>query len=104
MELKEFGIIIRDIRKQLLNITQNQLAAEVNSTQALLSRLENGKGSTPQLVFAVLKALREKNIRTHLIFVKSFEFANLLNRPMENSQLQKNQFVSFITTADAGKN
>ena len=60
MDLKEFGIIIRDIREQLLDITQNQLATEVNSTQALLSRLENGKGSTPQLVFAVLEVLRKK--------------------------------------------
>lgn len=94
MDLKEFGIIIRDIREQLLDITQNQLATEVNSTQALLSRLENGKGSTPQLVFAVLEALRKKNIKTHLIFVKPFDFGSLSNTPINKTQPN---FVSFTT-------
>ncbi len=80
MDIKEFGIIIRDIREKLLDITQKEMAREIQSTQALLSRLENGKGSTPQMIFKVLGFLKKRDINTHLIFSEPFDLDKLLDK------------------------
>jgi predicted transcriptional regulator len=77
MDIKEFGSIIRDIREDILEISQSQLAIEIKSRQGLVSRLENGKGATADIVFDVLVFLESKRINTHMIFFKPFDFAKL---------------------------
>lgn len=54
---KIFGVEIARARKSK-NLTQSKLAAKVNTRQATISDLENGKGGTRiDMIFAIMAAL-----------------------------------------------
>lgn len=76
MNSVEFGIIIREIREKILNVSQEELASSVNSSQYLISRLERGM-TTIHTAFIVLDHLNKLKINTHMIFFQPFNFSYL---------------------------
>lgn len=62
---KLFGAAVARHRKQQ-DLTQSDLAAKVNTRQATISNLENGKGGTRiEIIFAILAALNLEIVLQH---------------------------------------
>ena len=66
MNTTEFGKRVLLVREQLLQMNQSELAAEINTTQVLLSRVERGIGGNINVVFDFLNFLKKKGYQAHM--------------------------------------
>lgn len=71
LNMQEFGKRVQAIREQVLNMSQSELAEKINTSQVLLSRIENGIGSI-NVLFDLVNYLNSKNIAAKEIFSKQF--------------------------------
>ena len=70
--MKEFGKRVQTIREQVLEMSQSELAEKINTSQVLLSRIENGIGGSINVVFDLVNYLNSKDIAAKEIFSKRF--------------------------------
>lgn len=80
--MKEFGKRVQAIREQVLKMSQSELAENINTSQVLLSRVENGIGGSINVVFDLVNYLNSKNIAAKEIFSKRFS----IDMVMQNSK------------------
>lgn len=81
LNMVEFGQRVQMIREHVLKMTQSELAENINTTQVLLSRLENGIGGSINVVFDLINYLYLKNIAAKEVFGEHFS----LDLVMKNS-------------------
>ena len=72
LNMKEFGKRVQVIREQVLDMSQSELAEKINTSQVLLSRIENGIGGSINVLFDLVNYLNSKNIAAKEIFSKRF--------------------------------
>ncbi|MEO6836797.1 MAG: helix-turn-helix transcriptional regulator [Ginsengibacter sp.] len=72
LNMVEFGRRVQMIRENVLKMNQSELAEKINTTQVLLSRLENGIGGNINVVFDLVNYLYSKNIAAKEVFSKQF--------------------------------
>lgn len=72
LNMQEFGKRVQAIREQVLNMSQSELAEKINTSQVLLSRIENGIGGSINVLFDLVNYLNSKNIAAKEIFSKQF--------------------------------
>jgi transcriptional regulator with XRE-family HTH domain len=77
MDMTEFGRRIRQVREQILEMTQTELAGHLNMSQAIYSRAEGGVGGSLLFVFTMLNFLHARNLRAHRLFREPFDVAYL---------------------------
>ena len=73
MDTTEFGKRVLLVREQLLQLNQSELAAKINTTQVLLSRLERGIGGNINVVFDLLNFLKKKGYEAHMLLKDPFD-------------------------------
>lgn len=87
MTIVEFGNIIRKIREEILFMTQKELAMELKTAQAVISRLEKGKGGTIPFVLELLTFFQKKGVKSHMIFFEPFDLSYV--NPNKKQQMVK---------------
>jgi predicted transcriptional regulator len=73
MDLEAFGDRVRHVREEILKLTQTELAKEINSTQAIISRLELGIGGNIYIIFDFINYLNSKQLLGHMLFREVFD-------------------------------
>ncbi|MEO6837434.1 MAG: helix-turn-helix transcriptional regulator [Ginsengibacter sp.] len=87
LNLVEFGRRVLVIREHVLKMTQSELAENINTTQVLLSRLENGIGGSINVVFDLINYLYSKNIAAKEIFGDHFSLDLVINNSNDPATL-----------------
>lgn len=88
----------RLIRKNILKISQKELAQELGSSQAIVSRLELfGKG-TIDILIDLINFYQTRGIKIHLIFLPDFNINSLIISD-EQSQEEKTTEIVHIVEA-----
>ena len=62
LDMSEFGKRVQAVRENILKMNQSELAEKINTSQVLLSRLENGIGGSINVVFDLVNYLYSRNI------------------------------------------
>jgi len=83
MNLIEFGKRVAIVRETVLKMSQADLAKELETYQALVSRLENGVGGSIILVFDLINLLKKKKLSAHMLFREPFD-VNLLSKDIKS--------------------
>jgi transcriptional regulator with XRE-family HTH domain len=86
LDLIEFGKRVQAIREKVLKMNQSQLAEKINTTQVLLSRVENGIGGNINVVFDLINYLNSRKIPAKEIFGEHFS-VDLLSEDSTNSSI-----------------
>jgi transcriptional regulator with XRE-family HTH domain len=73
MDSKEFGRRVQVVREELLGLTQMEIASEMEISQGVYSRVENGHGAHINFVFALLNLLEKRNLHSHRLFRNPFD-------------------------------
>ena len=68
------------VREELLGLTQMEIASEMEISQGVYSRVENGHGAHINFVFALLNLLENRNLHAHRLFRNPFELELLKER------------------------
>lgn len=89
MNTTEFGKRVLLVREELLQMNQSELAAEINTTQVLLSRVERGIGGNINVVFDFLNFLKTKGYQAHMLLREPFEIGLLTNEEAIQSPGEK---------------
>ena len=93
MDTTEFGKRVLLVREQLLQLNQSELAAKINTTQVLLSRVERGIGGNINVVFDLLNFLKKKGYEAHMLLKDPFDIELLTTsataKPSPNKQILK---------------
>lgn len=72
LDIKVFGRRVAAVREGIFNMTQIEFAENINSNQALLSRLERGDGAAITAVFDVINFLNKKGLQGHMLLATPF--------------------------------
>lgn len=72
MTKTELGERTRIIREEILNMTQEELAVALGTTQTLVSRMERGMGTVDYLL-DLLSFYDNKGLKSHMIFHSPFQ-------------------------------
>ncbi len=72
LDIKVFGRRVAAVRESIFNMTQIEFAENINSNQALLSRLERGDGANITAVFDIINFLNKKGLQGHLLLANPF--------------------------------
>jgi len=83
MDLAAFGDRVRQVREEILKLTQTELAKEINSTQAIISRLELGIGGNIYIIFDIINYLHSKKLLGHMLFREVFDIELLRTKIAE---------------------
>ena len=92
MNTTEFGRRVLLVREHLLQMNQSELAAEINTTQVLLSRVERGIGGNINVVFDFLNFLKKKGYQAHMLLKDPFDIellATSVTAKSSNKQILK---------------
>jgi transcriptional regulator with XRE-family HTH domain len=95
LNMQEFGKRVQAIREQVLNMSQSELAEKINTSQVLLSRIENGIGGSINVVFDLVNYLNSKNIAAKEIFGKQFSIDRVVQVP-GNSKKARTQIEKKV--------
>jgi transcriptional regulator with XRE-family HTH domain len=72
LDIKVFGRRVATVRESIFNMTQIEFAENINSNQALLSRLERGEGAAITAVFDIINFLNKKGFQGDKLFATPF--------------------------------
>ena len=72
LDIKVFGRRVAAVREAIFNMTQIEFAENINSNQALLSRLERGEGAAITAVFDIINFLNKKGLQGHMLLATPF--------------------------------
>jgi transcriptional regulator with XRE-family HTH domain len=89
MDSTEFGKRVLQVREKLLQMNQSELAAEINTTQVLLSRVERGVGGNINVVFNFLNFLKAKGYHAHMLLCEPFNIDLLTGKSAIESPSEK---------------
>lgn len=95
MTLKALGKNIKTVRTEILNITQEELAEAVNSSQIIVSRLERGQGASIYLLLKVIEYFKSRGLNAASIFDEPFNKESLFNEG-GGHESEKNILVSQL--------
>lgn len=95
LNMKEFGKRVQAIREQVLEMSQSELAEKINTSQVLLSRLENGIGGSINVLFDLVNYLNSRNIAAKEIFSKRFSI-DLVTQNSKNLNAATTQIQSLV--------
>lgn len=96
MDLAAFGDRVRQVREELLKLTQTELAKEINSTQATISRLELGIGGNNYVIFDFINYLHSKKLLGHMLFREVFDIELLRTTIAEAANEQILELVELL--------
>lgn len=86
LDLSIFGKRVKDVRDDILNMTQQAFADEVNTNQVLLSRLENGQGGNINLIFDIINFIYQKGFNGSMLFDQNFDIKTFKKKEPNNRQ------------------
>lgn len=95
LDMIEFGKRVQAIREQVLKMNQSELAEKINTSQVLLSRLENGIGGSINVVFDLVNYLNSKNIAAKEIFSTRFSI-DLVTQNSGNPKAVNTQIEGLV--------
>jgi transcriptional regulator with XRE-family HTH domain len=95
LNMIEFGKRVQAIREQVLKMSQSELAEKINTSQVLLSRIENGIGGSINVVFDLVNYLNSKNIAAKEIFSQRFSI-DLVTQNSNNPNTAKTQIEELV--------
>ena len=95
LNMIEFGKRVQAIREQVLKMSQSELAEKINTSQVLLSRIENGVGGSINVVFDLVNYLNSKNIAAKEIFSRRFSI-DLVTQNSGNPNAAKTQIEGLV--------
>ena len=73
MDFKEFGRRLRVIREEVLQMTQREIAQQLNMHQVMYSKVENGLGGNILFIFELMNFLHGRGLNAPMIFREPFE-------------------------------
>jgi hypothetical protein len=72
LDIKVFGRRVAMVRESIFRMSQIEFAKQINSNQALLSRLERGDGAAITAVFEMINFLNKKGLQGHALLATPF--------------------------------
>ena len=93
LDLKELGLRAKLIRKEVLKINQIELAAKLDLTQNIISRLEIGEGVTIEIILKYLNYLYSQNLDAYKLFYLHFDVAGF---EKSNYDLGKDKIAALL--------
>lgn len=95
LSMTEFGKRVQAVREHILEMNQSQLAAKINTSQVLLSRIENGIGGNINVVFDLVNYLHSRNIAAKEIFGERFSL-DLVKKNSKSPKSVDTQIESLV--------
>jgi transcriptional regulator with XRE-family HTH domain len=93
--LKEFGLRLRTVREDVLQLTQAEYAKELNLRAPMISRLESGIGGNVHIVFKILNSLNKRNLVAANLFANNFQI-ELLNKNNKSVLLKPEEVIWML--------
>lgn len=89
MNFTDFGKRMQNVREQLLEMNQTELAEQLGSVQGLVSRMERGIGGNINMVFDFISLLEKKGYASHFLFKKDFDIELLKQKTPSKQSANK---------------
>jgi len=95
LDMIEFGKRVRAVRENVLQMNQSELAKKINTSQVLLSRIEQGIGGNINVVFDLVNFLYSKKIAAKEIFGERFSL-DLVAKNSNNPKTTNTQIEGLV--------
>ena len=79
MDFKEFGNRLQQVREEILEMSQTELAGYLNMSQVMYSRAENGLGGNIKFIFDLMNFLHSRNLQGYMLFHEPFDINHISN-------------------------